>query len=238
MKTKNLINIIALASLHSIPSLVNALENSALQHCSYNFIEITGGIAQSTALKGNTQLPAGNPTCTFGAAIGSKLLKQLAVGLEYKYIGKNSYNFGNALDTNTSLSWKTQSNVALLNMSVDLVNAQTVIMPYLKFGMGIAKNNSNDYCKVNTGVVTTTTTYDGESRNAFAWQVGAGFDVTVNPMFDVQLQYMYANLGKVQTGSVATSVYSSGLPTSTSLATPKTGKLQEHIGTIGMKFKF
>jgi len=238
MEPKNLINLFVLASFTSIPSLVNALETSSIQLCSCNFIEINGGIAQSTALRGNTQLPAGSPIYTFGAAVGSKLLKLLAVGLEYRYIGRNSHNFGNILDNNTSISWKTQSNAALLNMSVDLINASTSIMPYLKFGIGISNNNSNNYCKVDNGVVTTTTTYDGKSKNAFAWQAGAGFDVTVNPLFDVQLQYMYANLGKVQTGSTATSVYSGGLPTTSSLSAPKTGKLQEHIGTMGIKFKF
>jgi opacity protein-like surface antigen len=238
MRTKNLINLIALSLLPSISSSVNALENSTIQPCGCNFIEINGGIVQSTDLNGNTQLNTGSPTYTFGAAIGRKLYKQFNIDLEYKYIGKNSYNFGNTTDSNITIAWKTHSNAALLNMSIDLINDRTTIVPYLKFGMGIANNHSYDYCKVNRGAFTTTTTYGGKDTNKFAWQVGAGFDIAVDPMFDVKLQYMYANLGKVQTASVVTSVYSSGLPTTSRAATPKTGKLQEHIGTMGIKLKF
>ncbi len=240
MKITNLKNLSAL-SLFPLLSLVgNTAEGAVSRHTEFNFLEIKVGASQPTALRGNTKLSAGDPKLVVGLAAGRKLMKQLAIDLEYKYSGKSEYNFGNPIDTFNVASWKANSNALMLNMSVDLINVKSPIVPYLKVGAGIANNHAYKYIKITNpgGAVTTTTTYNGRTKNDFAWQIGMGLNIETTPLFDIQLQYMFTNLGKIETGATATSVYSNGIPPTSISTMPKTGKLQMHVGTIGMRFRF
>lgn len=240
MKILTLKNLTAISLLPLISLVGSTAAGAVSGRNEFNFIEIKGGVSQPTALRGNTKLSAGDPKLAVGAAIGRKLMKQLAIDLEYKYVGKIGYNFGNPLDTSNVASWKANSNALMLNLNVDLISVKSPIVPYLKVGAGIANNHAYEYVKITNpgGAVTTTTTYNGRTKNDFAWQIGMGLNIETTSLFDIQLQYTFTTLGKIETGATATSVYSSGLP-STSISTqPKTGKLQQHIGTIGMRFRF
>lgn len=240
MKINNLKNRTALSLLPLLLLVGSTAEGAVSQRHLFNFAELKVGVSQPTALRGNTKLSAGDPKLVAGIAAGRKLMKQLALDLEYKYSGKSEYNFGNPIDTYNVASWKANSNAVLLNMSVDLIGVKSPIVPYLKFGAGIANNHSSKYIKITNpgGTLITTITYNGRSKNTLAWQVGIGFNIETTPLFDIQLQYTFANLGKIKTGATATMVYSNGMPTATNSEIPKTGKLQQHVGTIGVRFKF
>ena len=215
-----------------------------------NFIILKGGLDQPTRLGGTSNMGTGSSTYTGGVGIGKKITDIFGLELEYNHGNKKNYN---NTDSNTYMngsptpasnnSWGVTSNSIMLNASVDLLDEGRII-PYLKAGIGGSKNRVNDYTYTNTTIRNNvlgakTYTYPGKTEKKLAWQVGAGFDVKMSKTFDAQFQYMFVDRGKIQTEAHYTySATSTGGVSDSQNAPAITGKLQEHLLTIGFKVKF
>lgn len=193
-----------------------------------NYFKIKGGIAQPTKLGGNSGLNRGNATFIGGAAIGRKFMQFLSADFEYNYTSNSK-----AQSNTGATTWNVNSNSLMANLNIDLLK-DFIIMPYLKAGMGISFNKSSSYSSPS---VLGSTTYPGRTIPALAWQGGMGLDFNYNPYFGTNLEYVYADRGKVKTQNYKT-VINTFNNTSTTSTGGKQGKVKDHIITFGIKIKF
>lgn len=198
-----------------------------------NFVTIKGGLDQSSRLGGVFSLGTADPTYTAGIAVGRKFSDIFGLELEYMHTGNRKYKTtsgwtdGAPVQSNT---WEVITDTVMVNSSVDLVS-EGQMTPYLKGGIGISRNKAGKNISINEGV---TYTYGGKVKTDFAWQVGAGLNTTISPMFDLQVEYMFVNHGTVKTQS---SYYKT--PIAATYSSPAvTGKLWDHVASIGFKIKF
>jgi len=241
MKQRNLIKAVALLCL-PLQSLAATPTNDSMLSCDKcNYVELKGGVVQPTTLQGNSGLGVGDTTYTFGFAVGRKFKDQFGVELEYMHRNKNNTSAA-VLNGTGSNAWGVKSDTLMLNLSADLIT-DSKVRPYVKIGAGISKNTPSTFTNTDYSVspIVSTNTYSGKKENKFAWQVGFGVDVETSPMFITQLQYMYINRGKIKTSSDYTSTVTNNgetLATVQSSGTAYTGKLQDHVITLGVKIKF
>jgi opacity protein-like surface antigen len=188
-----------------------------------NYIKIKGGIAQPTALGGNTQLSRGNATFVGGGVIGRKFMQFLSADFEYNYTSKSK-----AQPDSSSNSWTTSSNSLLVNLNIELLR-NFVIMPYLKGGMGVSFNKSSSYSNGSTS-------YPGKTTPSFAWQGGMGLNFQYSNDFGTELEYLYANRGKVKTQNYSTTTVLGNQVTTSGGGMQ--GTIRDHIITFGLKVNF
>lgn len=236
MKLHNLIKPAILSLTLPLAFSASAWESVKASATDYNFVTVKAGGVFPTNLEGNSGLSTGDSTYTAGLEVGRKIMDRYTVGLEYMYRGKNTaraYNASNApMDDNTV--WSARSDTFMLNLGADLIT-DSKIRPYFKVGAGMSRNKSYDYKNTNItdAYGTQTSTYSGQTVNKFAWQAGAGLTMNTTKIFDTQLEYMFVNRGDVKTKD--NFVNQSGERTN---ASARTGRLKEHVVTVGLKFKF
>lgn len=201
----------------------------------YNFVVVKAGGVFPTSLEGNSGLNTGDTTYAAGFEVGRKFMNLYAVSLEYRHRGKNTaHGYANVLaPAGESNYWSMQSDAIMLNAAVDLV-VDSKITPYFKAGIGASRNESSDY-KNNTtdDRVTQTRIFDGNTENKFAWQAGAGLNMDTTEMFATQIEYMFVDSGEISTKANYTD--NTGVVKS---YPAKTGRLKDHVVTIGLKFIF
>jgi opacity protein-like surface antigen len=208
----------------------------------YNYIGVKAGAVMPDNLDGNSNL-SGNSTkntSTFGIVAGRKIMDRFAIELEYAYRAKSTVTVTEAVSAGPRVdSWgASKSNTLMVNISVDIVKGR-FLRPYVKAGIGTSSNKSEDYTIVttnNTGQLVNSKTYVGATNNQFAWQAGAGLNMTVNKTFDVNLEYMYVDLGQIKTASGYT--YATQSSSSFINSDGFNGKLVDNVVTIGLKVKF
>jgi opacity protein-like surface antigen len=203
----------------------------------YNFVTIKGGLVSPTSLGGTSGLNTGGVTYTGGIAVGRKFEQFFAIELEYMYRGKNTAKSyaTTATPNDDTNSWSASSNTFMANLSADLMKNQ-MITPYVKVGAGMSANKADNYVSSITddnGRVNTKT-YSGKTTTHFAWQAGAGLNMKATEMFETQLQYMFVDRGSIKTNAN----YVTSNDGSTGFAGPRTGRLREHVITIGLTTKF
>ena len=237
MKLHNLIKPVVLSLSLPLAFSANAWEPVAENATEYNFATVKAGGVFPTSLEGNSGLNTGGTTYTAGFEMGRKFMDRYSVGFEYMHRGKNTahaYDSGVTPSQNNT-SWSAQSDTFMLNLAADLIT-DSKIRPYFKVGAGISKNKSFDYT-VNSASQSGEQylyTYPGKTENKFAWQAGAGLTMNTSAMFDTQLEYMFVDRGEIRTSDN----YSTQGISGTVISPARTGKLKEHLLTVGIKFKF
>ena len=235
MKLYNLIKPAILSLSLPLAFSASAWEPIAENATEYNFATVKIGGVFPTNLKGNSRLNSGDTVYTGGFEVGRKFMNRYSVGLEYMHRWAGTYSSKNgwvdkARDENTT--WSVKSDTFMLNLSADLIT-DSKIRPYFKVGAGISKNKTSDYVYVSNTGQETRNVYSGSTVNKFAWQVGAGLTMNTTSIFNTQLEYMFVDRGKVE--SKANYPDSIGnITTSPS----RTGRLKDHVVTIGLTFKF
>lgn len=210
----------------------------------YNFVTVKGGIVSpASAPEGTSDLNTGNSTWTAGALVGRKIQDRFSVDVEYMYRAKNTMkNSSSNTATNSTIplnsdTWSAQAQTLMVNFSVDLLT-DNKIRPYLRAGAGVSKNLSKNYIYTdnNASGAGDSITWTGKTANKFAYQVGAGLSINTSSKFDTQVEYMYVNHGKIETGQ---GIGPSNGETSGSAPMPALyGYLKDHVVTIGIKYKF
>lgn len=237
---KKIITPIALLCLSSLPLVANASMNDILNCDSgkCNYVTLKGGLDQPTSdLGDNANMNNVKTTYTAGIAVGRKFMDMFGLELEYshagdrKYTNNSSYSMGGDPTRDSASSWKIKTDTLMANFSVDLLN-EGKIRPYVKAGLGASRNKSNEY--IVTDIYGINYTYDGKTKNSFAYQLGAGLSIASSSMFDVQFEYMYVDHGKVETASN----YVQSSDSQVINSSPIKGRLKDHTFTIGIKYKF
>lgn len=205
------------------------------EYIDYNFITLKAGLINPTPLDGNSGLNVGNDTYTLGLSVARKYEDRFALELEYMFRGKNTSKSYDATPDYSNTYWSASSNTIMVNASADLLD-KSKFTPYLKAGLGVSLNKAYDYVytEVDQNGSITTQTYAGKKQNSFAWQVGAGVNMKTTEMFYTQLQYMFVDRGQIKTKANYTQSANGEVQNSS----PRTGKLREHVITIGITTKF
>ena len=205
-------------------------DNESHTRANYSYFGIKAGIALPTNLNGNSQLSgqSGDATSSYSAFVGKKFMDIFSVEIEYMRRGKSTItNSVENVDVPGKYSWSAKSNAFMLNVSADITKGR-VIRPYIKAGVGVARNDANNFIITSNS---DTQTYKGKTTTNFTWQVGMGMNVVLNRNIDIMLEYMYVDRGKIKTEAGYNSAgFFNPVPA-------KTGKLKDNIITVGLKIK-
>ena len=217
-----------------LPFLVASSANamSLTSENDYNFATIKAGVDQPTNPGGSSNMDSVKTTYVAGIEAGRKMMDIFALSLEYQYRGKSSFDTNTAAGSanQSSATWKARSDALMFNLAVDLIQDYKVT-PYFKLGVGASKNKSNDY--IYTTEEGNTSTYPGKSVTKFAYQIGAGLRMATNERFNTKIEYMFIDHGKIETKN-----YYNDVTLGSEDSSAKTGRLKDHVLTIGIEFKF
>lgn len=207
----------------------------------FNYIGVKAGVAMPDNLAGNSNLSGSSTknSGTFGLVAGRKIIDRLALEFEYMYRSKSDVTADVYPESGpTKATWGAKSDTFMLNIGVDIIK-HNLLRPYVKVGLGYSRNYAQDYVTQsynNAGSITRTERYTGKTNNEFSWQVGTGLNMTLNKHFDVNIEYMYVDRGKIETENA----YSFDAPNSNGFQTSESlnGKLVDNVFTVGLKLKF
>lgn len=148
-------------------------------------------------------------------------------GYDFGYVrleGELSYKYGEISSVYDKTSNATYHDIdgslgvfaAMANCFIDLHNT-TPVTPYFGGGIGVATLYLDD-TYFEGGKL-----YDSADDTVFAYQVGAGLEITINRSFSLDLGYRYfaTDRGKFDEGDAGTRM-----------------KFESHNGTVGVRFKF
>ena len=112
----------------------------------------------------------------------------------------------------------------MFNTFLDFHN-YSLITPYIGGGIGVAFLHLDDTFGTNVSAtpVTRGVVYFHDDASVFAYQVGAGFDIAINPRLSLDLAYRYFGTETAHFNST---------PIVTSL------KFESHNGSVGIRVKF
>lgn len=199
-----------------------------------NFLALSAGIDQPSVENNNASISSAKTTYIGSIEVGRKFYDRVSLSLEYKYFAKTKFNINNSFTSTNSFdhSWSVRSDTFMVNLAVDLIEHDN-IAPYLKVGAGVSRNKSNEY-KIEatnlTSKVVTSTSWTGKTVNRFAWQIGAGIDLKTSELLITNLSYNFVNRGKFETNFATDPSINSNKNQYTNL--------QDHVFTVGVKFKF
>lgn len=238
MKLHNLIKPAVLTLALPLAFSASAWEPVKASATDYNFVTVKAGGVFPTSLEGNSGLNTGDSAFTAGFEAGRKFMDRYSVGLEYMYRDKNTahaYNVNSEIGMGDA-SWSARSDTLMLNLAADLIT-DSKVTPYFKVGVGASRNKAYDYT---TNIAdegdgsANIDAYAGKTTTEFAWQAGAGLAMKTTKMFDTQLEYMFVDRGQIKTEENYVGRASGDKVSSNA----RTGRLKEHVVTIGLKFKF
>lgn len=165
-----------------------------------NFIKLKAGLAFPIPSSSNANIASIQKSSFFALEAGKNFAQFLSLSLEYIYKTKNNFNFTE--NNTTEYSWSNNNTNALMaNLRADLISDDSLLsksmLPYLKIGAGVARNNSANYIVNESGV--TQQNYQGKLKNNFAWQVGFGLSFPFSGKFSTDISYTYADFGRTVT---------------------------------------
>lgn len=233
--------ITSLIILSAFPFLATAEDDRPVSKKDYYFATVKVGLDQAVTHGGNANIDNVDTTYNAGVEFGKKISEIYGLSLEYKKVGNSDFTINDVPPSNARnlvASWSGKSDVFMLNGSVDVIK-NSLITPYVKFGMGASVNRSSDYVITETasrdGMLVGKEVYVGTTNTKFAWQIGMGLNVTSNELFDVDMAYMFMDRGRLATckGYAGTGVFSSD-----SNSAARTTNLRDHTVTLGLKTKF
>lgn len=171
--------------------------------------------------------PKGSPVGIVG--VGYKFSNALRSDVSLQYGSANYKGSYSDDDDKINLKQKIKTLAMLVNCYYD-INFNSMIVPYVTVGAGVARNDASDLKSSVAGY-----TRSGNSRMNFAWNVGAGlkFDITKN--YAIDLGYRYLDFGKVSTSKLK------GVAARFADPRDKNGgnaKLRAHQATLGLIYTF
>ncbi len=237
MKLKNII----LAGILSSTALT-AMAIEAQDQSKDYYVQFNAGYVHGQAPKQSFTQGSMDNTGLYGAEVGYRFNENFRTSLSLSYIPdfKNNYSVNQTYNTGiadytqtTNYNTKVKSLVSMFNVYYDIIEINK-FTPYITLGAGMSSNKTNSTTTITNGLGKTVTgTYATATHNCFAYQAGLGTKYTINKDFDLDLHYVYADLGKFKTG---TSVSSSNGKTYNQAA--KTGKLRAQEVIVGIAYKF
>lgn len=238
MKLTNII----LAGILSSAALTTAATETQSQNKDY-YVQVNAGYVHGQAPKQSFSQGSMGNTGLYGIEAGYRFNQNFRASLSLSYIPdfKNNYSINQTYNTGiadytktTNYNTKVKSLVSMLNVYYDIVEINK-FTPYITLGAGMSSNKTNSTTSISNGLGKTITgTYSTATHNCFAYQAGLGTRYAINNDFDLDLHYVYADLGKFKTG---TSISSSTGKTYNN-QTSKTGKLRTQEIIIGFAYKF
>ncbi|OGV27652.1 MAG: hypothetical protein A3F18_07695 [Legionellales bacterium RIFCSPHIGHO2_12_FULL_37_14] len=102
---------------------------------------------------------------------------------------------------NYSYKWKVQSNLLLVAAKLNVAQYK-IFLPFVTGGIGPTFNLANSYNETAFSGVTERISPSFQDNNTpqFAYRLGAGIDVALNPQILISVGYNYQNLGHVSSG--------------------------------------
>lgn len=203
----------------------------------YNYIGGKIGGVFPTNIQGSSDLQDVSPDTTYttGFSVGRKIDDSFAIELEYTHRGESNINNSSLSSSdNVRNEWGVKADTLMLNTVIDVISDNS-IRPYVKFGIGASRNESNDYKysdKVSTRI------WGGKITTKFAWQAAFGFSTSLTKTTDANIEYSYIDRGSFRSKNGSQRIYSNGNVTTNSNSEAKIGKLKEQVLTIGVKYKF
>ena len=236
MKLRNII----LAGILSSTALTATAVESQNQSNDY-YVQLNAGYVHGQAPKKNfTQGSMGN-TGLYGIEAGYRFNEHFRSSLSLSYIQdfKNNYSVnsiktaknGNKANITTNYNTKVKSLVSMLNVYYDIMEINK-FTPYITLGAGMSSNKTSSTTTKSAADKSVSATYATATHNSFAYQAGFGSRYTINKDFDLDLRYVYADLGRFKTGTSAS--YNGR---SENVAA-KTGKLRAQEIIVGIIYKF
>jgi len=213
----------------------NAEEKMMSKKDDFNFVTIKAGLDQPVVNNNNAGVNSVNTTFLGGIEVGRSFMDMFAVSAEYNYVGKSKFNISD--DQNgkgfSSTTWGVRSDLFLVNLSANLAK-NTDITPYVKLGLGAARNKVDNYVVTNSDPINTTHNYSGQTKTNFAWRIGLGATMAFNEKMDLDVSYAFTDRGKAQTKAN----YYSTPDNNTINSDARSVKLKDHAIMIGVKVKF
>lgn len=135
-----------------------------------------------------------------------KLLPGYALGLRYQYLFPRAISgrvtqYSTSQFNNYAYNWDIQTSVVSAYTKLQLIKFGRVI-PYLNGGIGAAFNQSGKYTEIGNPDIDARDTPDFRSgtQTHFAYDLGLGLDVAVNPQIVLSLGYDFQSLGEFSSG--------------------------------------
>lgn len=216
----------------AISANANAFDAVSKDALEYNFVDVKASFVQPTKSGNNSGLNAGDTTYAGSLAVGRKFMDAYTASVEFSHRGKNSAS-SYSLDGNQFNNWKVQAETLMAVFTADLVK-ESVVRPYVVAGLGVSRNKASSYVRTLNDESGVTNTYAGKTTNSFAWKAGAGLSMATHQMFDTTLEYTFVNRGKMKTKEN----FTNSLTGLTTTSAAKTGKMVEHVFSIGLRVKF
>jgi opacity protein-like surface antigen len=169
------------------------------------YVRIDGGYSSSMKFKHNnfiedtTKKHKMGSAGVFGGGVGYRFNENVRTDLTISYRPGYSLKFNDTVDP-IHYKGKVKSLVGLANVYYD-VATYGVVTPYVTAGMGIARNTLKNITANTQGGFTS---FNGASKNNFAWTIGAGASTSLGNGFAFDLGYRFINLGKIKSGRNAT----------------------------------
>lgn len=132
-----------------------------------------------------------------------------SLGLHYSHsfaedVGDKIMQYSLPDYTNYNYQWDIYSNIFMLLAKINLFDWRH-IQPYVTAGGGIAFNSASDYKEIALSGISARDSagFASNTKSQAAYSLGIGIDYTVKPTLIMSLGYEYQNLGRVSSGSGA-----------------------------------
>jgi opacity protein-like surface antigen len=212
----NKIKLIAGYAVLSLASLANAEQDLSLPE-TFGYVQLNGGPAfniSGAGMFGNKN--AGN-TGVYGIEAGYKFDDYTRASISVDYMPNYSFDASASENESGYLSggtpyvvtsnnnFKVNSWLVMLNGYYDIKNSSD-FTPYFTIGAGIARNKAKSTYSASTSVrggafETDSADLGEESKDNFAYKIGAGARYAINKSFDLDLRYQFVDMGKFTTAA-------------------------------------
>lgn len=202
----------------------------------HNYFGAKATMVIPSSIGGNSNLQSTSPKNTYSGSIfiGRKFMDSFAFELELNQRKKSDIsNTSFSNNVNITNDWGVTSRTIMFNLTADLLQNK-VLKPYVKAGVGLSQNKSDDY-KYTEGH--DSYTWQGKSSNSIAWSAGCGLDISTSKNIDTFIEYMFISRGKFKTQNGANFV-SNGISGFDGSSSAKEGYLKEQTISFGFKVKF
>ncbi len=161
---------------------------------------------------GSTTIDIGNDTAdakVAGAAVGYDVGRGSPWRFEAEYRGRkaDADDLDNTVGGNRfAFDGDIESESLMFNALYDL-NGSGSVRPYLKAGIGAARNKvDNLSLSTTTSLGTVSTGFSDDTDDSFAWAVGAGLELPFSQRTSLGLEYQYIDLGDIELGTGANAI--------------------------------
>lgn len=179
-----------------ITAALAAISTAAIAESNDIYIDVLGGINSGDDVSGyennikatwaSSETKSGG---SFHLGTGFYLNDNIRLGTRYSYRGSKfeAVTLANAKVTN-----KARSHALLAEVAYDFTNTSG-FTPYVKAGLGVARNSYSAYMPAQN------ISFDKKTKTSFAWAIGVGVGYKINKNISLLAEYQYSDLGKAST---------------------------------------